>query len=144
MLLPKDHDPASFLLAGGDLQKQIDAAQDIFSFVLHHMAGDFASKSLQERLAITKKVMTMVAHLTDPLKRELLLRQASDVFSLPLETLKEELMKTRPVLQKQEEQKESSPLSNLSQLEKKLFSAILYHKSTVQEEDAHPVTTIFK
>lgn len=136
MLLPKDHDPASFLLAGGDLQKQIDAAQDIFSFVLHHMAGDFASKSLQERLAITKKVMTMVAHLTDPLKRELLLRQASDVFSLPLETLKEELMKTRPVLQKQEEQKESSPLSNLSQLEKKLFSAILYHKSTVQEEDA--------
>ena len=51
--------------------------------MLTHMAGDFASKSLQDRLAVTKKIMTMVAQLTDPLKRELLLRQASDVFSFP-------------------------------------------------------------
>jgi DNA primase len=132
--LPKDHDPASFLIEGGDLQKLIDEAHDIFSFVLNTLAGDFASKSLQDRLGITKKIMTMIGQLSDPLKRELLLKQASDVFSLPQEALKEELRRTRPVLQKQEEvAKESSP--DLSPLEKKLFSAILFHKSTVQEED---------
>ena len=83
-------------------------------------------------------MMTIIAHLTDPLKRELLLRQASDMFSSSPRNTQDEgaYEDTTNYTEAGRTEEKDQPLRNLSQLEKKLFSAILYHKSTVQEEDA--------
>ena len=61
-------DPATFLLAGGDLDSKIEEARDIFSFIIEHLGADFMHKSLQERLAITKKIITIIVALTGPTK----------------------------------------------------------------------------
>ncbi len=147
LTLPTTDDPASFLLSGGNLQEKMDAACDIFSFVVQHLAEDFKSKSLQDRLAIAKKVITLIHQIPDALKRNLLLKQASDTFELPLATL---TMNTPPQSHKsytrsiqsadtasrdQTAAAESRQHPEISQLEKKLFSAILYHRTQLTEED---------
>ena len=138
-------DPATFLLAGGNLSDKAEQACDIFSFILGHMGSDFAHKSLQERLSITKKIIAIILTLPDALKRDLLLAQASSVFGLPIETLKQEsrvskektgALKREQAAQKREQSEETvSPLDEISQLEKKLFSAILNDKAVLAQED---------
>ena len=138
-------DPATFLLAGGDLNSKAEDACDIFSFILGNMGSDFAHKSLQERLSITKKIIAIILTLPDALKRDLLLAQASSVFGLPIETLKQEsrvskektgALKREQAAQKKEQSEETvSPLDEISQLEKKLFSAILNDKAALAQED---------
>ncbi len=138
--LSSKDDPATFLLAGGDLASKVNEARDIFSFILARMGSDFAHKSLQERLTITKKIISIILALPDPLKRDLLLAQASTAFALPVETLKQEFKaireKTVEAGQKREQPRETEvPEDEISQLEKKLFSAILNHKGDIAEED---------
>ncbi len=138
--LSSKDDPATFLLAGGDLTSKVNEARDIFSFILVHMGSDFAHKSLQERLTITKKIISIILALPDPLKRDLLLAQASTAFALPVETLKQEFKAIRKKAveagQKREQPRETEvPEDEISQLEKKLFSAILNHKGDIAEED---------
>lgn len=134
--LPSQDDPASFLLGGGDLSAKVEHASEIFSFILTHMGADFEQKSLQEKLAITKKILQIIIALPDPLKRDLLLTQASHAFSIPTQTLKEAFKitkeKTKEIVPPAEAAKASF---EISQLEKKLFSAILYHKEDIAEED---------
>ena len=137
--LPASDDPATFLIAGGDLAKKRDEAYDIFSFIIAHVGADFAHQSLQERLATTKKVMTIITALPDPLKRDLLLSQASQAFALPLDTVKREFKQALNRTNSREETvvlgtKEEA--AEISQLEKKLFSAILCHKEDMKQEDA--------
>ena len=87
--LPATEDPASFLNGGGNLTAKKEEALDIFSFILSHLGTDFSKKTLQERLDITQKIIGIILTLQDPLKRELLLNQASEVFALPVLTLKQ-------------------------------------------------------
>lgn len=93
LVLPLGEDPAVFLRQGGDLTQVHTGAQDIFSFVIQSTGSAFSQKSLQERLAVAHKILSIIRILADPLKQDLLLNQASDIFGLPFETLKEELRK---------------------------------------------------
>lgn len=157
LTLPASDDPAIFLLSGGNLKEKIEKAHTIFSFVVNHLGEDFSKKSLQERLAITKKVITLISQIEDPIKRNLLLKQASDTFALPLETLvtikntrnnaQERVVHSRhqaaPLASGAYAQKDTEsnspvpdhPLSKISQLEKKLFFGILYTRITLSNED---------
>ncbi len=150
IILPQADDPASFLLSGGNLTQKVAQASDIFSFVVNHLSDDFVHKSLQERIAITKKIISLINQIPDPLKRNLLLQQASDAFSLPIETLARGLThagsgntitKTSFDQQNAYQHRSSNALAagshkqpvesdhtapKISQLEKKLFCAILY------------------
>lgn len=151
--LPAGQDPASYLLAGGMMQEKIDHAEDIFTFVLGHQAEDFKHKSLQERLGVVKKIVSLIHHIPDHLKRSLLLQQAAEAFSLPGEALMSLAVRppqrTNPAqtgeMQPAQYQGRSettlkaengpdNPLAEISALEKKIFSAILSSRFTLSQE----------
>ncbi len=145
LALPAGKDPALFLTEGGDLIQAHTDAQDIFSFVIQSTGSAFSQKSLQERLAVAHKILSIIRLLTDPLKQDLLLNQASETFGLPFETLKEELrklsakegekQKRASLMEESYEKNNSTQPVEISQLEKKLFYAILYRRELLKEQD---------
>ncbi|MBA3751338.1 DNA primase [Candidatus Dependentiae bacterium] len=144
LTLAANEDPAHFLSQGGDLTRVHAEAQDIFTFVIHTMGTSFSQKSLQERITVAKKIISIIQLLTDPLKQDLLLKQASDTLSVPFETLKEELTKVTAKASQRFKRDESPAKTvdsisspEISQLEKKIFYGILYYKGTTQEDDQY-------
>jgi DNA primase len=133
LVLPKDEDPASYLMEYTSLEKPLTEAHDIFSYVIHHLADDFKDKSLQGKVSATTKILELINSIADPLKRDLLLQQASERFKVPLETLR-----SRAVPQKRIKTAEKSTVAAkivASSLEKKLFSVILSRKDVLKSED---------
>jgi len=152
LLLPPEDDPASFLLKQGTLAALIDTAQDIFTFAVVHASDNYEHKTLQGKMAATKKILELISSLADPLTRELLLQRASEVFSLPVETLRDTIKALhKPAYAPQEKQEDTPQVILVSPLEKKLFYAILTDQGTLTELDKellsllldHPLKKIF-
>lgn len=144
--LPDQEDPDSFLRKKKSLDELIKQATDIFSFFIQSATENFASKSLHERLAVSKKLLEIIAQVPDTLKQDLLLQKMATLCHIPLETLKQQLnlpdkTKSRNALPQYENVAkpihEIHPLdsSEISQLEKKLFSAILFGEIKLSPED---------
>ncbi len=75
--LPKNEDPASYLIKDGSLTSLLSDAQDIFAFFIKTIGADFTKKSLQEKLQLTRKILDIIQKLNDPLKQDFLLQNAS-------------------------------------------------------------------
>lgn len=145
--LPASEDPASFLNKYGTMKLLIDQAVDIFTFFINNLSADFNKKGLQEQMLLTKQLLDIIRHLEDPLKQDLLLKQAAQALDISVDTLKQELKradknklegKETMIQEKQNESKEQipePPASKISQLEKKLFSGILYYKGLTSEDE---------
>lgn len=131
--LPKGSDPASFLLKNQDLKPYIKQAQDVFSFFLQNKGYDFQNKSLKEKLQATASIIELIANLQDPLKRDILLLQASEILQIPLEILRKEY--TIGNKQTEKNISETSADNNLSPLETKIFSAILHYPKLLNPEN---------
>lgn len=89
--LPAGEDPASYLGAGNDLNTLIAHAQDIFAFFIASMGSNFKTKSLTERVSLTRKLLETIAGVDDELKMDMLLQQAASTLGIPLATLSREL-----------------------------------------------------
>lgn len=131
--LPQGSDPASFLYKNLDLKPYIKQAQDVFSFFLQSKGHDFQSKSLKEKLQAAASITELIANLQDPLKRDILLLQASEILQIPLEILRKEY--TIPNKQTEKVVPELVNQSVLSQLETKIFSAILHYPKLLNNEN---------
>lgn len=131
--LPKDSDPASFLYKNQDLKPYIKQAQDVFSFFLQNKGHDFQNKNLKEKLQAAASITELIANLQDPLKRDILLLQASEILQIPLEILRKEYT----IPNKQIEMSTPEPVSNsiLSPLETKIFSALLHYPKLLNNEN---------
>ncbi|MFH1831633.1 MAG: DNA primase [bacterium] len=93
LLLPGGQDPDTFLNGKGDLSVLMQQSQDIFSFYIVSMVGaDFLQQSLSVKLGVAKKVVGLVASLSDAFKQDLLLHQAASAMQMPFETVKGLLM----------------------------------------------------
>lgn len=136
--LPSAEDPASFIERGGDLKALLEQAQDIFSYFIQRMGDDFSSKSLADKVAATRKVIEMLAHIQDSLKQDFLMQQASQVLGLPLQTLKREVRQVNRAQQSSPSfaqqaspeadlQGDESEDGQLGSLEKKIFYSILHN-----------------
>ena len=137
--LPAKHDPASYLAEKGDFQALINEAQDIFLFFIKATSQDFHKKSLQEKLSITKRIVETIGHIRDPLKQDLLLQQAAATFEIPFGTLKNQLappIPPQPQIDPLPQNSLEKGIDKISQLEKKLFCAILYSKESLSLEDS--------
>jgi len=131
--LPKDSDPASFLYKNQDLKPYIKQAQDVFSFFLQNKGQDFQNKNLKEKLQAAASITELIANLQDPLKRDILLLQASEILQIPLEILRKEYTVTN---KQAETFIEEAPVHNaLSPLETKIFSAILHYPKLLNDEN---------
>ncbi len=124
--IPEAKDPASFFEANHDLSTHIEKAQDVLEFFLSSLGQEYAKKPLTLKLQATRSFLEVIKKLTDPLKREILLQRAADVFSLPLASLRQELSSfpTEPASH-QESSVSNQPDFDLSGLEKNFISAIL-------------------
>ena len=133
--LPAAEDPASFLMAGKNLQPLITDAATIFTFFISHMGRQFFAKSLQERIATINNLLETIAQLPDPLQKDLLLQQMATTFDTPIETLKKQLLRKKVQVvapDGDQDPQTPAPAEPLPPLEKKLFSAILNNEMPLE------------
>ncbi len=90
--LPSTEDPASFLQKKGDLNDLIGKSRDIFTFFVDTLGRSFHSQPLSGKLAVSQKIIEVIARVKDHLKQDMLLQQAASVMHIPLETFKERLL----------------------------------------------------
>ncbi len=147
--LPKQDDPASFLTGGGNLQELVEKSQDIFVFFINFISSGFKEKGLNEKMSLTQELIETVSLISDPLKQDILLQNASKALDIPFDTLKSEMSKIskKRLGNAHQEHKETRMKVNISDetpesleestiLENKLFYAILNSDGGIKEEDA--------
>lgn len=112
--LPPKDDPASFLENGGKLEDLIKKSRSIFSFFIEVMSKDFATKSLSDKMIVGKKILQLISKISDDLKREILLQQASKALELPISSLKSMVFKEKSDSTKNNNNKFNSKRSDLN------------------------------
>jgi len=131
--LPQGTDPASYLASGGALAKHIEEARDIFLFYIETVGSAFTTAPLGRKLEILRVLLEAIAGIQDPLKRDLVIYQASQVLGIPAAMLASELRRMqRDGGNEAKNQAEIAPQPqagdqfSATQLEKKLTCAILH------------------
>src|SRR5579872_5527495 len=138
IVLPSQEDPASFLGKGGDLTYLVHAAQDIFLFFIDSLGGQFINKPLNQKLHVVRSFLSIIANITDSLKRDILLQKASKTFDIPFESLKHELTQsdaqaTAPSSERQNATTAQPETATI--LEKRIFCAIMNNIQLLQREN---------
>lgn len=95
IVLPNNHDPASFLVAGLDLAGLVSEAQDLFTFFIDQVAEGFLDKPLSKKLVLAEKIIEVLLGIHDIFKQELLLHQAAQTMQVPFDALKRLLIEQR-------------------------------------------------
>lgn len=140
--LPKEHDPASLLTSGYNLQDFVAEAKDIFAFFIGTVSQDFANKPLSVKLGVAEKIIEIIFKLNNSLKQELLLHQAASALGLSYEVLRQQL-RTRGRQQKitpnipAEQAQSTEPLEDedWQLLEEKLISAMICSSNLSEIDD---------
>lgn len=86
--LPANHDPASFLTQGLDLNTMINEGKDLFHFFITEVSNDFLNQPLGKKMILAEKVTDVILSIQDPFKQELLLHQAAQTMQIPFDMLK--------------------------------------------------------
>lgn len=139
--LPPGEDPASILSKGDKLDLVISQAQDIFSFFIKSLGINFFTKPLAHKLALMEKMLNLIVKISDPIKQELLLQQASSTTNISFASLQEGLKRLSTKLANrahynnqeadysadlsEEENTATNESSDISLLEEKIISVIL-------------------
>jgi DNA primase len=140
VLLPSGTDPAAFLMAGGDLAERIAQAPDIFLFYIHTIGPTYLTAPLGRKLELIRQLLEAIGTIDDPLKRDLVLHQASQTLNLPPSVLVSELKRVRLT---QATESVSTPQSaapaplGVTLLEKKLSCAILNRTDVLDARSIH-------
>jgi DNA primase len=127
IVLPQNEDPASFLAQHGDFSALIHGAQDIFHFFVDTLGQNFLHKPLNQKMHTIRSFLTIIASITDQLKKDILLQKASSTFNVPFESLKNELGRLIAQTPSKPATLEvlAEPQHNVSSLEKRIFCAIM-------------------
>lgn len=138
--LPPGEDPASFLIAHS-LKPCIASAQDIFDFFIETTSNRFSDKSLSEKLHTARKIIEVINTIEDPLKRNILLRTASNKLEIPFDSIKKEPAKRHKKNYVSSLKSKNEPLhrkhtATIEKLSKKIFVAIIQDRSLL--ETYHP------
>ncbi len=129
--LPSSDDPASFCARGGCVKDFIDRAADIFTFFITMMGKGLGVKTLGEKLTVAQKILELITHVHEPIKRELLINQAAATLDIPTDALKKHLLTiSEPKINSHTPSAELSqntddPLGMTSPLEQSLCAAVL-------------------
>lgn len=95
VVLPPEHDPASYVLQKKTLQDVMQNVQSIFSFFIQEHTQAGALKTLQEKINAVHAILTMILQIPDIIKQTLLFSQASKALEIDIETLKKEFLVLR-------------------------------------------------
>lgn len=146
--LPQGSDPASFLAAGGGLSECIVRARDIFLFYVETIGPAFSQAPLGRKIETLRTLLEAIGGIQDPLKRDLVLYQASQTLGIPASVLAAELRRMRLGASSEVKnehllnaQKESLESLIATQLEKKLTCVILHATDIL---DARSITYVIR
>ena len=148
--LPEKEDPASFLRSGGNIQTLISKGKNIFSFFIGTLGQDFRKKPLNKKIQLIKKLISTIRNISEPMKRDIILKSASETLDIPFESLHAELekqlqterKKKKKENNKQKEQKEPNNYEKTSiSLEKRILFAILNDVSLFSEDNEDYLVT---
>lgn len=152
--LPPDEDPASFLQKQPSLKENVATAKDIFDFFLTSLTHNFASLTLQEKLAALKTLLETIGKVESALTQDILIKKASALIGIPFESLKQEMMHSYPKrsvyrpespstpnLNAQEEEPPVAQNLPITLLEKQLFCAIINDMTLLNEENGDYLST---
>jgi len=159
--LPIREDPASFLARNhdNDLQPFIDQAQDIFFFFVDSLGSNFFTKPLNDKIKTIRSFLQTLVTIDDSLKQDILLQKGVNVFNIPFESLKRELdsiknkkIKSNKNISNLPSNKHFHAITAISDLEKKIFCAIINNMALLNREDGQylvdhlssPLYTILK
>ncbi len=95
--LPSEQDPASYLNQKHNLQALINNAKDIYRFVISKINGQFTNQNLSKKVDISNKITDMISKVSDPIKRNILLQDASQTLGINL-TINPEQKSNQPAL----------------------------------------------
>jgi DNA primase len=146
--VPMGEDPASYIAASGDVHILLQQAQGIFEYCLQQQRVALSQASFSERLDLIKHGLSMVSRVSDPIKRELLMNQASEVFTLPLSTVRQEVL----LLKSQEGRTfkgkntevdtKKNTLFEIRDLEKRLICGILFNEIELEAQELETLKQI--
>lgn len=139
ILLPNGDDPASFFAKNGNMQELINNAQDIFFFFIDTLGQNFINKPLNQKIQTTRSFLEVIAAISDPLKKDILLQKAAKTFDIPFESLKEELERHKATslpetLNNKSSDTESDRTETIPLLEKRIFCAIMNNMELLNGE----------
>lgn len=144
--LPKGSDPASYLQNHATLEPLIATAYDIFDAIIKQTGTEFGQKNMGQKVTAIREILHLIAKLDDPLKKDILLKQASTAFAMSVDTLTEELNRQNKLLPEKKEETDNEKvieknhsktfLNEISPLEKKLFCAMINPKIIMNEDVA--------
>ncbi|HJM69172.1 MAG TPA: DNA primase [Candidatus Babeliales bacterium] len=134
--LPNQEDPASFLAQGGSLKPMLSQAAGIVDFFIQHSSKDFAQKTLKQKLETVQKIIEIIRHIPDRLKRDMVLQETAQSLNVPFDTLVKELAKSSTKQRgiKQEPAQPKIDVPYKWTIEDKLFSALVVLFETVDIE----------
>lgn len=125
VILPPGSDPASYLQEHNTLDPVIQKAQDIFVFFLTTLGENYANEPLQHKIQATRECLDVIRKLDDPLKRDILLQKAANIFGISIGSLQRELQAGIKPVAKRDVQPLAEECETISSLEKKLMYGIL-------------------
>ncbi|MFA6066265.1 MAG: DNA primase [Candidatus Babeliaceae bacterium] len=137
IVLPPEDDPASFLGKQGDFNNLINLKQDIFHFFIDKEGSSFPTQPLQKQMGIVRQIISLIVELDDPLRQTLLFQRASTALGIPIDTLYKQAngIKKNTLEHNKDKNNDKKVLSEITKLEKKIFSAILNPLTIVPQED---------
>jgi DNA primase catalytic core len=86
--LPAKHDPASFLIDGGDLLAYKNNATEIMHHFISSLGGHFLTKPLAQKMTSAEKIVATIAKINNSFKQDVLLHHAASVMQMPFDSLK--------------------------------------------------------
>lgn len=145
--LPSGYDPASYLLEYKTIQSLIKNTQDIFEFYIATLGKNFSQQNLQQKVTHIRKLIEIVGNIKDALKQDILLQKAAATFDIPFSSLKNELSNVNKPqespastsdipknIKKYEALPKNNSLTEIPDLEKKLFSVIINNIEKITHE----------
>lgn len=124
--LPNAKDPAAFFEHNADLSPSIKSSQEILQFFLLSLGKEYATQPLTLKLQATRAFLECIKKLSDPLKKEILLQRAAQIFDLPIQSLKHEIsLNSHPQKPAIPQPIISTQVSEISSLEKNFLCAII-------------------
>lgn len=144
--LSEKEDPASFLDKGGNLKTLVDNAESIYSFIINRNSKNFSAKSLQEKLQIMRRLLDIISHIEDPLKKDILLQEISSTLSISFESIKSECDKLSASKFKNLHSNNitknidlDNKQTDIPNLEKKLLAAIINNFDLLNERNYYVI-----
>lgn len=132
--LPKNIDPAEYINNGGNVDILIDKSLDIYNYYINSSILNFNNKSYAEKIDQVKEIIKIIEKVTDPIKRDLLISDASKAFGLPASLLKKKPGKFNELSEKKIIRKSSFVYEEIPGLQKR-FISLLLHDTKLYEKD---------